>query len=564
MKKLLISMTATLVCAGALAQGSLIFAINSDNLIYFTTDTAHLNPADVGKTFDLSPQGLGGPYPLAGSCASTDGTIPVLAGSPSFVAALYAGTSSTALSLQATAILDSWWSSNPGGTILVNANMAAPISAGTPAWFQVQVFDSRANAGAMVLNGFGGGASDAWAHLNWYAGESPIFRATPLAVPTDYIFNTSPPVNSTWAPGTFDPVDLAMICGAGCMYGGIALYVNPGPPPPQPGIISQPTNVTNLTGQGISFTVTVSGTPPFSYQWQFNGMDLSDGGNISGAATNTLTLGAISLADTGTYRLIITNTYGSVTSAPIVLTVLVAPIITVQPQSQTNLVGSNVTFTVSVTAYPPPTYRWAFNGSNISGATGASLLLTNIQVSQAGAYTVAVTNSAGYMISDPATLAVLSPPVLQSQPASQVGYWGMNASFGVEVAGTPPFTYQWYFYEFPISWGTNATLDLLDLDLDAAGQYWVEVSNSYGSVDSHTANLIVNPAGVFPGIYFGLTITGAVGKHFGIQYGTSIGGTTNWTALTNVTLTQPSQIWVDTSVNVSTTARRFYRVMAIP
>jgi type IV secretory pathway VirB9-like protein len=77
-------------------------------------------------------------------------------------------------------------------------------------------------------------------------------------------------------------------------------------------------------------------------------------------------------------------------------------------------------------------------------------------------------------------------------------------------------------------------------------------------------NLIVNPAGVFPGLYFGLTITGAVGKNFGIQYGTSLGGTTNWTALTNITLTQPVQLWVDTNVNVNVTPRRFYRVVAIP
>ena len=535
-------------------QGKLQFD-NSDmaHAIYFTTNTSKLAPADqnaIVQGFPLAGSGL-----YTGDYAGAPGTIMSLSGSPTFVAALYGGTSSNSLSLQTTTTIGDF--NLEGWVVPVNCTFAS-LPAGTPAWFQIQVFDSRANTNAAVINGVGGGAADAWAHQNWYAGASQVFQATPSAFIYYPIYQASAPVNSTWAPGTFSLTDWPVAEGGPA--GAIEVHVNPRPPE----VISQPTNATNYSGQGTNFSVTVSGNLPFTYQWQFNGINLSDSGHISGSATNTLALSTITLADAGTYRLIISNAFGGVTSAPIVLTVLAAPTITVQPQSQTNLVGSNVTFTVTVAAYPPVTYQWAFNGSNIAGATGASLLLTNIQLSQAGSYSVAATNSVGYRISTPAMLTVLSPPVLLSQPVSQVGYWGMNTSFGVDVAGTPPFSYQWYFYDFPISWGTNATLDLQDLDLETGGQYWVEVSNPYGSADSQVANLIVNPAGVFPGIYFGLTITGAVGKHFGIQYGNSVGGTTNWTTLTNVTLTQPVQIWVDTSVNVSTTPRRFYRVMAIP
>jgi hypothetical protein len=305
---------------------------------------------------------------------------------------------------------------------------------------------------------------------------------------------------------------------------------------------------------------------PMAYQWQKNGTNLTDGGVISGSSTSTLTLNTITLNDAGNYTVVITNSYGSVTSSVAALTVLAVPSITVQPQGKTVLAGSNVLFSVAVAANPAVSYQWAYNGTNITGATSASLVLTNVQFNQSGSYSVAVTNSLGYAISGAAALTVLAPPQLLSQPRSQIGYWGLSASFHVNAIGTAPFSYQWYFDDFPISWATNATLNLEDLDLDAGGQYYVEVTNLYGSAVSEPANLIVNPASVSPGIYFGLTITGAVGKKFGIQYVTNVNLTNNWTSITNITLTQSVQLWMDTSVNISASGqpRRYYRAVAIP
>jgi hypothetical protein len=83
-----------------------------------------------------------------------------------------------------------------------------------------------------------------------------------------------------------------------------------------------------------------------------------------------------------------------------------APIITASPSSQTVTAGANVQFSVTVTGRPAPTYQWSFNGTAISGATSATLSLTNVQTSSAGTYTVGVTNSSGSVTSSQATLTV--------------------------------------------------------------------------------------------------------------------------------------------------------------
>ncbi|MEO6876025.1 MAG: immunoglobulin domain-containing protein [Opitutaceae bacterium] len=85
-----------------------------------------------------------------------------------------------------------------------------------------------------------------------------------------------------------------------------------------------------------------------------------------------------------------------------------SPVITSQPQSLTVAPGASAVFSVVVNAAPAPTYQWFFNGTSITGATSASYTVTNAQSSNAGNYTVTVTNSLGSVTSNPANLAVSS------------------------------------------------------------------------------------------------------------------------------------------------------------
>jgi hypothetical protein len=81
-----------------------------------------------------------------------------------------------------------------------------------------------------------------------------------------------------------------------------------------PSITSQPENRSITVGQTTSFTVNAIETAPLSYQWKKNGVDLADGGNISGANTATLTVSNAADEDEGDYTCYISNVVGNVTS----------------------------------------------------------------------------------------------------------------------------------------------------------------------------------------------------------------------------------------------------------
>jgi hypothetical protein len=93
---------------------------------------------------------------------------------------------------------------------------------------------------------------------------------------------------------------------------------------PQPIIITPLTNQTVGLGSTVTFAVTAIGESPLNYSWQYNDTNLTDGGRISGTATNALVLTGAIMSDSGTYEVTITNAFGS-TNSSAVLTVLSAP-----------------------------------------------------------------------------------------------------------------------------------------------------------------------------------------------------------------------------------------------
>lgn len=94
---------------------------------------------------------------------------------------------------------------------------------------------------------------------------------------------------------------------------------------PSPLSVSAPAGQTNYAGRDVSLGVTPSGTSPFSYQWQKGGVNLANGGDVSGVFTNMLSIAPAATADSGNYQVVVTNNSGSVTSSVAVVSILPVP-----------------------------------------------------------------------------------------------------------------------------------------------------------------------------------------------------------------------------------------------
>ena len=184
--------------------------------------------------------------------------------------------------------------------------------------------------------------------------------------------------------------------------------------------------------------------------------------------------------------------------------VITKPTITTQPKSQTVNEGSSVTFSVVATGTIPLKYQWKKNGSNISGATGSSYTISSAKSSDAGSYTVTVSNSAGSVTSTAATLAVNIKPTITTQSKSQTVNEGSSVTFSVVAIGTAPLKYQWKKNGSDISGATSASYTISSAKSSDAGNYTVTVSNSAGSVTSSAVTLTVN----VPVILSSITISG--------------------------------------------------------
>ncbi|HYG35521.1 MAG TPA: immunoglobulin domain-containing protein, partial [Clostridia bacterium] len=186
----------------------------------------------------------------------------------------------------------------------------------------------------------------------------------------------------------------------------------PGPTPPL--IQAPPVSQTLPAATNVTFSVLTDGTPPLSYQWQH------DGTNILGATETSLTLQDVQATDVGSYRVIVTNSYG-VTNVNATLTVTPSPpAIVVQPTNTRAVAGGNCVFKVVAQGSKPFSYQWQFNDSPIAGATASELVVTSVNTEYIGNYSVVVSNTSGTIVSTNATM-ILVPSLL-------IG-WGFN-SFG--------------------------------------------------------------------------------------------------------------------------------------
>ena len=192
-----------------------------------------------------------------------------------------------------------------------------------------------------------------------------------------------------------------------------------------PVIVTHPGDQVVALGGTASFSVGATGSLPLTYQWFVNQTNL-----LTGATNATLTLAAVQLAEGGNYNVMVSNSAGAITSAVAALTIIVPPTITTQPQSLTVAVGESVSFHVTASG-TTPNYQWQHDGVNVTGAIQPTLLLSNVQTNDAGAYEVVVRNAAGSVTSTPPAILTVYPLAWVEAPSGL----RPDGSFEVRWAG---------------------------------------------------------------------------------------------------------------------------------
>ena len=261
-----------------------------------------------------------------------------------------------------------------------------------------------------------------------------------------------------------------------------------------PSITSAPASQTIASGATAMLSVTATGTASLSYQW-YQG---SSGVTTTPVGSNSTSFTTPALTTATNYWVRVSNAYGTADSATAVIAIGVAPSITTAPASQTVASGATATLSVTATGTAPLSYQWYQGGSGVtttpvgSNSTG----FTTPALTTATNYWVRVSNAYGSADSATAVIAIGVAPSITSAPASQTIASGATATLNVAATGTDPLSYQWYQGSSGVTTtpvGSNST-SFTTPALTTATNYWVRVSNAYGSVNSATAAIAMGVA----------------------------------------------------------------------
>jgi hypothetical protein len=316
------------------------------------------------------------------------------------------------------------------------------------------------------------------------------------------------------------------------------------------GFTAQPASQTVLLGATATFWVGDNAYPPPFYQWYFNGM------SIPGAYGSSFQISNAQLTNAGTYWVRLINSEwggpsgGIYLSDSATLTVLGPPNITHPPQDQTAYAGSTVNFRAKTAGSPPLAYQWSFNGSAISGADSTNLHLTNVSPTQAGAYTLVVTNVAGAVTSAPAMLSVIPPVERRMVPA--LALQGQQGSLlHLDDADSLVPSPGWMTFDSVTL--TNSSQWYFDVSMPLPAQRFYRAWQSGGPSVLPALDLKMVPA---------ITMTGPVGGSVRVDYINQFGPTDAWVTLDTATLANTSQLYFD--VSAPGQPPRLYRLVQIP
>lgn len=324
-----------------------------------------------------------------------------------------------------------------------------------------------------------------------------------------------------------------------------ATFTGAGPANTPPAFVRQPASLRVQQGETIRLSAEVVGVPAPALRWSYNNVDLADGGRYSGAATSELVITSAIAADSGNYQLTATNVAGVVESLVAVVTVDVA---FVRPPNddfaqRTPLVGTFAQISgintggtaeggepahAGVAARRSVWWTWTapqtgavaidtfgsgfdtvlavYRGTSVGAVTAVaanddapnSRQSRVTLVAEAGVqYAIAVDS---YGADDgPINLRVAQgdagglPPAIVRQPLDVPVLEGFDGALAVAATGSAPLSYRWWKQGSPLPDSDGAVLPIDTAQLSDAGDYFVVVTNPFGSVTSEVVTVTVAP-----------------------------------------------------------------------
>ena len=240
--------------------------------------------------------------------------------------------------------------------------------------------------------------------------------------------------------------------------------------------VSPPSSKTVCAGSSVSFAVTASGSPPFSYRWRKGEIDLSDGGSISGSGTETLTINPTATADSGTYDAVVTDGVGqSVNSVTATLTVNALPPSPVATNSGPVCTGEPLQLFASTV--PNASYVWTGPGTFVSIEQNPTIGFAHEGYS--GTYSVTA-NVAGCLSPPGTTNAVVNPsPFVQITAPASVCPNSAGHVASVPDAG-PGSTYAWSITNGAITAGAGTRTIVFSAGSSGSVTFFVTVESGAG------------------------------------------------------------------------------------
>ena len=273
-----------------------------------------------------------------------------------------------------------------------------------------------------------------------------------------------------------------------------------------PEITESPESQTVIEGTSVSFSVDADGND-LSYQWQVSNDSGVTWNDIRNAKSKQMQLVSSLSISENQYRCKVTNSVGEANSLPAILTVnpdtsITPPVITTQPSPITVAEGSSATFAVEASGNDI-SYQWQVFKSdqwtNIQNATSASYTTVGTRSADGNRYRCVISNAAGAIYSDPATLTVtmgvyVSTPRVLTQPRSVNADLGELVTFWIRADGGD-LSYQWQKLHngtwYDITGATSASYVAMAKTEVHNTQYRCVITNTAGSVTSNTATLSI-------------------------------------------------------------------------